>query len=209
MTSFYFDRAEVRFKFEEGSNHKGEWTVTGIRPDGITEDLTTRPGRNTYEYSKYLTLEYLGPGEPKRARSALWFNREGNLRKTYLYSDWYPLLPEDVPVPIELEDTTGFYFDSVELLWKAEEGKNFKGAWHLIGRRPNGKIETLATGHNRDYTYYYLGPQYIGYHEIYSREPKPQGATEFWNTKKRARIFIWYTKAGKFKGVKPNKKDPE
>lgn len=208
MTSFYFDRTEVSFKFEEGSNHKGEWTVTGIRPDGAIEDLT-ETGHNSSEYSKYVAQEYLCPEEPKRARSALWFTREGKLQRTYLYSDRYPLVPEDVPVPIEPEDTTGFYFDSVELLWKLEEGKNFQGKWHLIGRRPNGEIETLATGHNRDYTYYYLGPQYIGYHEIYSREPKPQGATEFWHTKKRARVFIWYAKSGKLKGVKPNKEDPE
>ena len=205
MTSFYFDRAEVRFKFEEGSNHKGEWTVTGIRPDGITEDLTRRPGHNTYEFSKYLTLEYLGPGEPKRARSALWFNREGKLRKTYLYSDWYPLLPEDVPVPIEPEDTTGFYFDSVELFWKLEEGKNFQGKWYLIGRRPNGEIETLSVCRYWDSIYYHLAPQYIRYCE----DLTPKGATEFWNTKKRARIFIWYTKAGKLKGVKRNKEDAE
>ena len=207
MTSFYFDRTEVSFKFEEGSNHKGEWTVTGVRPDGITEDLTERgwSGPNSSEYSKYVAQEYFRPEEPKRSRSALCFTKEGKLKRTYLYSDRYPLAPEDVAVPIEPEDTTGFYFDSVELLWKLEEGKNFQGKWHLIGRRPNGEIETLSVCRYWDSSYYHLAPQYISYCE----DLTPKWATEFWNTKKRARVFIWYAKSGKLKGVKPNKEDPE
>jgi len=90
---------------------------------------------------------------------------------------------------------SGFHFDSVEVFWEAGYG----GGWKLIGRCSNGTIEELETGRGNTYdSCLYDGHKHISYFPHYP-DYSP----------KRARVLIMFNKAGKLKGVKANKVDPE
>ena len=87
MTYFYYDRIEVRYKFDEGSKHKGRWLMTGVRSDGAYENLTPPRSENwrgewmrdeAFLYIREWGKPYL-PGHSRRARIVVWFTKQGRL----------------------------------------------------------------------------------------------------------------------------------
>lgn len=85
MSYFYYDRIEVRYKFDKGSKHKGRWVMIGVRSDGAYENLT--PPKSEYwhgEWMRHDAFEYIdqwkGPywtGQTRRARIVVWFTKQG------------------------------------------------------------------------------------------------------------------------------------
>ncbi len=85
MTYFYYDRIEVRYKFNKGSKHKGKWVMIGVRPDRAHENLTPPRSENWHgEFMRDEAFQYILNrshfGEPeytRRARIVVWFTKEG------------------------------------------------------------------------------------------------------------------------------------
>lgn len=87
MTYFYYDRIEVRYKFDKGSKHKGKWVMIGVRPDRAHENLTPPRSENWHgNWMRDEAFEYIDEwktrrwtGQTRRARIVVWFTREGKL----------------------------------------------------------------------------------------------------------------------------------
>jgi hypothetical protein len=85
MTYFYYDRIEVRYKFDKNSKHKGRWTMIGVRPDRAHENLTPpRSERWRGEWMRDEAFQYIlkrsYPDErayTRRARIVVWFTKQG------------------------------------------------------------------------------------------------------------------------------------